>query len=221
MWLMALLVNSNTLDEMFIVWRNICILLLSVNQNDHFKICSSLLSKMADQMNANSGTANFVLQNVTLNGKAQFTSNLDPEVSSKYQNKASYPSQHIRFYIFMKQLDILLPCYISIPLITWSSKIFSTFTSLSILHSCRTLSLSSLVWKLHYISENRIVPWKKINFSSHWRESDNQKTKKENTSEGFFSMMTVIVMYDFPLMMRFRLKMILSFSYLRFICMCM
>ena len=145
MWLMALLVNSNTLDEMIIVWRNICILLLSVNQNDHFKIFSSFLSKMANQMNDNSDRSNLNLQNVTLNGKAQLTSNLDTEVSSRYENKASNPSQHIRFYIFMKQLDILLPCYISIPLITLSSKIFSTFTSLSILHSCRTLSLSSLV----------------------------------------------------------------------------
>ncbi len=35
---MALLVNNNTLDEMIIVWRNICIVLLSVNQNDQFKM---------------------------------------------------------------------------------------------------------------------------------------------------------------------------------------
>ncbi len=36
MWLVALLVNSNTLYEMIIVWRKICIVLLSVNQNDQF-----------------------------------------------------------------------------------------------------------------------------------------------------------------------------------------
>ncbi|CAF1412635.1 unnamed protein product [Adineta ricciae] len=80
MWLMALLVNSNTLNEMIIVWRNICTLLLSVNQNDHFKISLSVLSKMADQMNANPDTTNFVLQNVTLTPKAQLISNLDTEI---------------------------------------------------------------------------------------------------------------------------------------------
>ncbi|CAF1325436.1 unnamed protein product [Adineta ricciae] len=49
MWLMPLLFNSSTLDEMIIVWRNICILLLSVNQNDHFKISSSVLPTQDDR----------------------------------------------------------------------------------------------------------------------------------------------------------------------------
>jgi hypothetical protein len=51
MWLMALLINSNTLEEMSIIWRNMCIVLLSPSQNDQFKISISTLSKMDDNMN--------------------------------------------------------------------------------------------------------------------------------------------------------------------------
>jgi hypothetical protein len=81
MWLMALLVNSNTLNEMVIVWRNICIVLLSSSQNDRFKISLSTLSKMAHEMNSDPNKSNFVLKNVSVTSKAQLKSTIDDEVS--------------------------------------------------------------------------------------------------------------------------------------------
>ncbi|CAF1029304.1 unnamed protein product [Rotaria sordida] len=77
MWFMALLVNSNTLDEMVIVWRNICIVLLSTNQNDQFKISLSTLSKMADQMNGDPEKTNFVLKAVSVTSKGHISSNMN------------------------------------------------------------------------------------------------------------------------------------------------
>ena len=78
---MALLVNSNTLDEMILVWRNICIVLISPNQNDQFRLSLSLLSKMADEMNADPDKTNEVLKNVTMTSKGQFNSSLNTGVS--------------------------------------------------------------------------------------------------------------------------------------------
>jgi hypothetical protein len=80
MWLMALLINSNTLEEMSIIWRNICIVLLSPSQNDQFKISISTLSKMADDMNKNPDKTNFVLQNVSVTPKGQFSSTIPEDV---------------------------------------------------------------------------------------------------------------------------------------------
>ena len=85
---MALLVNSNILDEMIIIWRNICIVLLSTNQNDQFKISLSTLSKMADQMNGDPEKTNFVLQGVSVNTKGQISSNINGDVSNRMSNKA-------------------------------------------------------------------------------------------------------------------------------------
>lgn len=82
MWLVALLVNSNTLDEMIIVWRNICIVLISPSQNDQFKMSISLLSKMAEEMNANPDKTNFVLRNVVVTSKGQVNSGLPADVSN-------------------------------------------------------------------------------------------------------------------------------------------
>ncbi len=81
MWLMALLVNSNTLREMVVVWENVCIVLLSSSQNDRFKISLSTLSKLAHEMNSDPDKSNFVLKNVSVTSKAEFTSTLDLEVS--------------------------------------------------------------------------------------------------------------------------------------------
>ena len=78
---MTLLVNSNTLDEMIIIWRNICIVLLSTNQNDQFKISLSTLSKMADQMNDGPEKTNFVLQDVSVTTKGLIPSNMSVGVS--------------------------------------------------------------------------------------------------------------------------------------------
>lgn len=80
MWLMALLINSNTLEEMGIIWRNICVVLLSPSQNDQFKISISTLSKMADDMNKDPDKTNFVLQNVSVTSKGQFSSKLSEKV---------------------------------------------------------------------------------------------------------------------------------------------
>ncbi|CAF5148545.1 unnamed protein product, partial [Rotaria sp. Silwood1] len=77
MWFMALLVNCNTLDEMIIIWRNVCIVLLSTNQNDQFKISLSTLSKMADQMNGDPEKTNFVLQGVSVTTKGQISNNMN------------------------------------------------------------------------------------------------------------------------------------------------
>lgn len=84
MWLMALLVNSSTLDEMIIIWRNICIVLISPNQNDQFKMSISALSKLAEKMNGDPDKTNFVLKNVLVTTKGQFTSAIDIDVSNKH-----------------------------------------------------------------------------------------------------------------------------------------
>ncbi|UJR13060.1 hypothetical protein I4U23_000086 [Adineta vaga] len=86
MWLMALLVNSSTLDEMIIVWENICIVLISTNQNDRFKMSLSLMSQMADKMNKDPDQTNDVLKNVTVTSKAQLHSDLD---TNAYENNAN------------------------------------------------------------------------------------------------------------------------------------
>ena len=80
MWLVALLVNSNTLEEMALIWHHICIVLLSPSQNNHFKISLSTLSKMADEMNQDPDKTNFVLQNVSVTSKGHCTSTLSEEV---------------------------------------------------------------------------------------------------------------------------------------------
>jgi hypothetical protein len=51
MWLMALLVNSNTLDEMIVVWQNICIILISPNQNVSVTPQGQISSKLDIQVN--------------------------------------------------------------------------------------------------------------------------------------------------------------------------
>ncbi|CAF1411493.1 unnamed protein product [Adineta ricciae] len=86
MWLAALLVNSSTFDEMIIVWENICIVLISTNQNDRFKMLLSLLSQMADKMNKEPDKANDVLKNVTVTSKIQCQSDLDKNAYENDEN---------------------------------------------------------------------------------------------------------------------------------------
>jgi hypothetical protein len=69
------------LDEMTVVWRHICILLSSPNQNDQFKISLSTLSKMADEMNGDPEKTNFVFQKVSVSQKGQCTSSINIDVS--------------------------------------------------------------------------------------------------------------------------------------------
>lgn len=84
MWLMALLVNSSTLDEMTIIWRNICIVLASPSQNDQFKMSLSMLSKMADAMNNDPDKTNFVLKNVSVTSKGHLNSSIEINVSINF-----------------------------------------------------------------------------------------------------------------------------------------
>ncbi|CAF2060447.1 unnamed protein product, partial [Rotaria magnacalcarata] len=79
MWLMALLVNCNKLDEIIIIWRNICIVIMSPSQNDQFKMSLSVLSKLADQMNGDPEKKNFVLQNVSVTAKGHITNAIETD----------------------------------------------------------------------------------------------------------------------------------------------
>lgn len=85
---MALLVNSNILEEMSVVWQHICTVLLSPTQNNHFKISISTLSKMANEMNQDPDKTSFVRQHVSVSSKGEFNTTLPEEVrnasSSKY-----------------------------------------------------------------------------------------------------------------------------------------
>ncbi|CAF3760562.1 unnamed protein product, partial [Rotaria sp. Silwood1] len=98
MWFMALLVNCNTLDEMIIIWRNICIVLLSTNQNDQFKISLSTLSKMADQMNGDPDKTNFILQGVSVTSKGQISSNMNVDNNDDTTHDAGTDENDL-FYI--------------------------------------------------------------------------------------------------------------------------
>lgn len=81
MWLVGLLVNSSTLKELNVIWRNICIVLMSTNQNDQYKISLSTLSKLADDMNSDPDKTNFILKNVQVTSKGQLKSTLELDVS--------------------------------------------------------------------------------------------------------------------------------------------
>ena len=87
MWLMALLVNSNTLNEMAVIWQHVCMVLLSPSQNDHFKICLSTLAKLAEEMNGDPDKTNYILQNVSVTSKCQVTNTLNDEVCNKSKTK--------------------------------------------------------------------------------------------------------------------------------------
>jgi hypothetical protein len=68
---------------MSIIWRNMCIVLLSPSQNDQFKISISTLSKMADNMNKDPDKTNFVLQHVSVTSKGQCSSTIPEEVKKQ------------------------------------------------------------------------------------------------------------------------------------------
>jgi hypothetical protein len=121
MWLMALLVNSNTLEEMTIIWRNICVVLLSPSQNDQFKISLSILSKMADDMNKDPDKTNFILKNVSVTSKGQCNSTIPEEVRTNtlalhYSSIVERPETqlkmsiqiniHAHFYANKREIDV-------------------------------------------------------------------------------------------------------------------
>ena len=69
MWLMSLMINANTLEEMADVWAHICTVLLSPNQNSAFSLSISWLSTAADNVNKDPNKANFVNKNVRVNAQ--------------------------------------------------------------------------------------------------------------------------------------------------------
>lgn len=97
---MALLVNSSTLEEMIVVWRNICIVLLSPNQNDQFKMSLSALSKLAEEMNGDPDKTNFILHNVSVTTKGQIVNNLNMDVSN-FNFKIDWDFRHLNLLLFL------------------------------------------------------------------------------------------------------------------------
>lgn len=69
LWLMSLMINANTLEEMADVWAHICTVLLSPNQNSAFSLSISWLSTAADNVNKDPNKANFVNKNVRVNAQ--------------------------------------------------------------------------------------------------------------------------------------------------------
>lgn len=77
--MMALLINSNTIEEMAAIWEHICIVLLSPTQNSSYSISISYLSNAADNMNKDPNKENFISKNVQVDatGVCQHTSSFD------------------------------------------------------------------------------------------------------------------------------------------------
>jgi hypothetical protein len=69
LWLMSLLLNSNTLEEMGGIWEHICVILLSPTQNSSYSVSISCLSDAADNINKDPNKENFVIKNVKVDSK--------------------------------------------------------------------------------------------------------------------------------------------------------
>ncbi len=69
LWLMSLLINSNTIHEMGIIWEHICTVLLSPTQNSSYSISISWLSNAADHINKDPNKDNFIVRNVKVDTK--------------------------------------------------------------------------------------------------------------------------------------------------------
>ena len=79
LWIMSLLVNSNTIEEMSNIWEHICIVLLSPTQNTSFSVSISCLSHAADAINKDPDKDNFIIRNIKVdsNGQYQYSTGLD------------------------------------------------------------------------------------------------------------------------------------------------
>ncbi len=69
LWIMSLLVNSNTIEEMTAIWEHICTVLLSPTQNSSYSISISCLSNAADHMNKDPNKENFIIKNIKVDSK--------------------------------------------------------------------------------------------------------------------------------------------------------
>lgn len=72
LWLMSLLINSNTIQEMTVIWEHICTVLLSPTQNSSYSISISCLSNAADNMNKDPNKENFINKNVQVDSKGVY-----------------------------------------------------------------------------------------------------------------------------------------------------
>ncbi|CAF1397709.1 unnamed protein product [Rotaria sp. Silwood1] len=71
LWIISLLVNSNTLEEMCGIWEHICIVLLSPIQNTSYSLSISCLSTAADNINKDPDKDNFIVRNVKVDSKGE------------------------------------------------------------------------------------------------------------------------------------------------------
>ncbi|CAM4830307.1 unnamed protein product [Rotaria magnacalcarata] len=84
LWIMSLLVNSNTVEEMASMWEHICTVLLSPTQNTAYSVSISCLSYAADNVNNDPDKDNFIIRNVKVDSKGeyQYSSTLDQIIDS-------------------------------------------------------------------------------------------------------------------------------------------
>jgi len=69
LWIMSLLINSNSIEEMAGIWEHVCTVLLSPTQNSSYSISISCLSNAADNMNKDPNKDNFIIKNVKVDSK--------------------------------------------------------------------------------------------------------------------------------------------------------
>jgi hypothetical protein len=76
---MSLLINSNSIEEMGILWEHICTVLLSPTQNSSYSISISFLSNAADNINKDPDKENFISRNVQVDstGLCQYPTSFD------------------------------------------------------------------------------------------------------------------------------------------------
>jgi hypothetical protein len=76
---MSLLINSNSIEEMGVIWEHICTVLLSPTQNLSYSISISFLSNAADNINKDPNKENFIFRNVQVDpsGVCQYTPSFD------------------------------------------------------------------------------------------------------------------------------------------------
>jgi len=76
---MSLLVNSNTIEEISVIWEHICTVLLSPTQNASYSISISFLSNAADNINNDPDKENFIIRNVKVDstGVCQYSATFE------------------------------------------------------------------------------------------------------------------------------------------------
>ncbi|CAF4316724.1 unnamed protein product [Rotaria socialis] len=72
LWIMSLLVNSNTVEKMASMWEHTCTVLLSPTQNTAYSVSISCLSYAADNVNNDPDKDNFIIRNVKVDSKGEY-----------------------------------------------------------------------------------------------------------------------------------------------------